>query len=292
MSSMRAPYKPPGYTVLAQDRCILPADILLDSMTTQPRFIGFHNCQRHVFFFPVFRELGRRFSGEPIRVLEVGSLFGASALSMAIAAEDTGRADFDFAFVDLFETDVEGIVHHVQIFRYNLSKSPYATRSSVHVGDSRAVLPVFAAESFHLVYLDGDHAFAGAAHDFREARRLVKDGGYICGDDLELTLDACDGGWCQEHSAVDNTTDPRTGVNYHPGVTLAVDAVFGEARPLQGFFAYEVKSGTSGPQFVPVDLKGMIGSVRRIPLLRHLPEEGQAMIRRLLADEAPHVSYG
>jgi predicted O-methyltransferase YrrM len=261
-------------------------------MTTRPRFIGFHNCQRHVFFFPLFEKLASRFSGEPLKILEIGSLFGASALSMARAAEATGRADFDFAFVDLFETDLEGVVHHIQIFRYNLSKSPFADRSTVHIGESRRVMPMFAAQSFHLVYIDADHTFEGAAHDLQEAQRLIKPGGYICGDDLELTLEACDAATCKNNPTQPNLIDPRTGVDYHPGVTLAVQAVFGDAQPFEGFFAYEDMGNTPAGRFSSVDLKEMILRMKRIPLLDHLPEEGQAMIHRLLAEHAAHIHYG
>jgi cephalosporin hydroxylase len=37
-----------------------------------------------------------------------------------------------------------------------------------------------------MVFIDGDHAYSSVARDIRDYAPLVVDGGYICGDDLEL----------------------------------------------------------------------------------------------------------
>jgi predicted O-methyltransferase YrrM len=43
-----------------------------------------------------------------------------------------------------------------------------------------------AADLFDMVFIDGDHAYSSVARDIRDYAPLVVDGGYICGDDLEL----------------------------------------------------------------------------------------------------------
>jgi len=65
--------------------------------------------------------------------------------------------------------------------------------------------------------------------DIRDAKRLVREGGIICGDDLELQKNDVDE---QEHAAASSCKrtmfTPEADGSYHPGVTEAVAVEFGE----------------------------------------------------------------
>ena len=49
---------------------------------------------------------------------------------------------------------------------------------------SKIFLPLLKDQSFDLIYIDGSHYYLDAKRDMREAKRLLKPGGLICGDDL------------------------------------------------------------------------------------------------------------
>ena len=53
---------------------------------------------------------------------------------------------------------------------------------------SPAVLSALTSETFHLVYIDGDHTYEGALHDFRTFGPKVVVGGWLVADDAGTTL--------------------------------------------------------------------------------------------------------
>jgi predicted O-methyltransferase YrrM len=92
-------------------------------------------------------------------------------------------------------------------------------------------LPQFASGMFDLINIDGDHTYPVVLSDMQQARRLIKPGGIICGDDLERQIESG-----QELSEVmDNCHIDFIG-GYHPGVTLAVYTVFGRVQEQDGFW--------------------------------------------------------
>jgi hypothetical protein len=60
----------------------------------------------------------------------------------------------------------------------------------------------------------------------RLADPLVKQSGVICGDDLELQSHEVDVSLAEELQERDFITDPKTGVNYHPGICMGVASFF------------------------------------------------------------------
>ena len=63
--------------------------------------------------------------------------------------------------------------------------------SLVHpfAGKCSEVLPQLKDSSFDFVFIDADHRMTPFLADLNEARRLVKPGGIICGDDCEEAYD-------------------------------------------------------------------------------------------------------
>lgn len=86
----------------------------------------------------------------------------------------------------------------------------------VHIlrGKSSDVCPMLADHRFDLVYIDGAHDYESVRHDIRQAKRLVKPGGIICGDDMEFPIDQA-----ENYRSVANLEWFKPG---HPGVTVAV----------------------------------------------------------------------
>jgi len=101
---------------------------------------------------------------------------------------------------------------------------------------STTALPKLRDESFHLVYLDGSHFYNEVSLDIKEAKRITKPGGIICGDDLELTIHQCDKEFAAANKHLDFPTDPKTGHPFHLGVTLAVGEAFEDVSLYDGFW--------------------------------------------------------
>jgi hypothetical protein len=126
-----------------------------------------------------------------------------------------------------------------RLFEHNIRTSGIAHCVEVRRGTSRDVLPQLPAASFDIVYIDGSHRFEDVLHDIREARRLVRDGGIICGDDLELEASSLDQSELSKAVADDREFVYSTvgHVYYHPGVTQAVAEEFSSLGVWNGFWA-------------------------------------------------------
>jgi predicted O-methyltransferase YrrM len=120
------------------------------------------------------QELGRLALGR--RVLEVGSAFGFSAVVMALAGAERVTAVDPH---DWIPGSLEGMTA-------NLAAYGVADRVEIVREQSQAVLPALAAEEaqFGLVFIDGDHSAAAAAHDMRWALRLLGPGGAVAVHDV------------------------------------------------------------------------------------------------------------
>ena len=65
---------------------------------------------------------------------------------------------------------------------------------------------------------------------------MVKDGGIICGDDLELQADQVDIDFARSNVDIDYIEDPNTGLHFHPGVTMAVKDTIGDVSNYFGYW--------------------------------------------------------
>lgn len=150
----------------------------------------------------------------PLNVLEVGSDSGHSAcLWLPYASR--------LVCVDLWEGH--------RVFRQFQRNIKYTEKAGIdrvwtHHGDSRHILGIL-ARKFDLVYIDGSHVYPDVTKDLQKAGPLVKDGGILCGDDLELQA--------HQLTAAELVTEA-----FHPGVTRAVVEYFGgPVWAFRGFFA-------------------------------------------------------
>ena len=237
---------------------------------------------RHRCFLPVVKSVAER---APLEILEVGSCAGASAISWASALKKLGLGGHVTCvdpWLPYFDSEKETGRHYdnmnraaksgliYQLFRHNVSSSGFGKTILAKRGKSCAILPKLQAQSFDIVYLDGSHVLEDVLFDLREAKRLIRSGGIVCGDDLELQLherNLADVG-AAAGTGKDYIPAGANGLCYHPGVTLAVGTELGPVGVWDGFWAIQ----RSGEQWIPVPL-----DMSRSTLPRHV---ASAVIRQ------------
>jgi len=224
---------------------------------------------RHIFMMSTIWYLTQHKKKPNIQVLEIGSWVGASALSWAqglklhndvngtITCIDAWKPFFDRAtqtadYVQKMEMALSTETAY-QLFSHNISTLPKSITCQHLRGQSDNLLPLLNDNTFDVIFIDGDHAYTPVLKDIKNSLRLVKDGGIICGDDLNLQLLKVDKENTLKHAEDDFIKDPKTGRNYHPGVTLAVAEVFGEVSMWGGFWAMQ----KWGDEWQKISMKGM-----------------------------------
>jgi len=204
-------------------------------------------------FLPVVKAVAQA----DVEILEIGSWAGASAKSWAWALKKLGLkghvtcVDAWLPYCDLEKEKSGYYLGHYQrmsraaesgmiykLFQHNVSASGFGETIVAKIGKSREILPQLASSSFHVVYVDASHLLEDVLFDLREAKRLVQPGGIICGDDLELQLEDLEPAEVEEAARSGyQFVSSRSGVPYHPGVTLAVGREFGKVSEWSGFWA-------------------------------------------------------
>jgi predicted O-methyltransferase YrrM len=249
-------------------------------------------ADRYVYMQATVHLLAQIRAGQPLRILEVGSWVGASALTWLDALDRYAGGQGEVWCCDLWEPYLEvpperaaqalgplpaedvGLAMDVAakagvaqaLFDYNIARAGGRGRVVQLKGDSARVLAGLGAEQFDLVYIDGDHRLDAVRRDIAEARRLVRRGGVVSGDDLEHQLHEVDKGFARAQTTADWLVDPQSGQGYHPGVTVAVAEAFG--GPVSAYAGYWLMRRV-GEAFQPVDLSG-----RPVHVPPHVPVEG------------------
>lgn len=229
--------------------------------------------------------------GCPVRVLEVGSWIGFSALTWAHAIDmlspEGGRVtcldpwepyfgDADISSGAAVYRRMDNLAKSglaFELFRHNVSCGPLRVAIDPIRGQSRDVLPSLASGSFDVVYLDGSHYYGDVKADLEQSIGLVSVGGVLCGDDLDLQIGDIDRDKAVAHIDRDYVKDEHAGW-YHPGVTLAIDECFGRVAK-HGRTWFMQKTGTK--EFAPPNLASA-----RMAIPPHWPAEWQKKAQMLL----------
>lgn len=241
---------------------------------------GAHAPERQVFMSSTVDLL--KSATHHLAILEVGSYLGASLITWAAAVGRLHGGTAKVTCVDpwgLVDTapqydsrmaNVLASNRAYQIFEHNAS----LVRGRIEVEPIRDLsenaLKRMPDSSFDIVYIDGCHYYREALIDITEGKRLVKDGGILCGDDLELQGVQCDLKNARQNARADFIRDPKSGVSFHPGVTLAVHESLGKVSAFSGFWAMRKAFG----KFEKVSFtkaRGIIPS--------HWPEDAAKRIR-------------
>lgn len=194
------------------------------------------------------------------RVLEIGSWAGQSAMLWAEEIRRSGRqgrvycVDPWMPFASPDQTGINNalslmsrVAQRDQIFPLFWHNIRAAKLTSIVIPircRSADVLPVIAPNSFDLVFVDGSHVYSDFRRDLEMSLPLVREGGIICGDDLELQASEVDPDYARANCERDFLTDPHTNREYHPGVTVGLYDVFGrDVSCRDGFWAQRKSQG-------------------------------------------------
>jgi predicted O-methyltransferase YrrM len=246
---------------------------------------------RHIFMIATIWYLTQKNKINNLQILEIGSWMGASALSWAqglqlhndakgtITCLDAWKPFFnrDTYKDDVYITMEQALSSETayQIFSHNISTLPESMTCQHLRGKSDNILPLLQQSIFDVIFIDGDHAYTPVLKDIKNSLALVKDGGIICGDDLNLQLSQVDRDNTFKNAEADFIKDTLTQRNYHPGVTLAVAEIFGEVSAWGGFWAMQKQ----GDQWKKISLKNM-----PIHYPEHFPESALQKAKNHLND--------
>ena len=215
-------------------------------------------AERHKYFYPVVCSvLSSRNGQHPaggLQILEIGSWAGASTITWALAlrrAGVTGQVTCVDPWQPYYNTQKERERNYsemnaatqgdmiVHLFEHNIRAAGIAEMVQVRRGASCVILPELPTGTFDVISIDGSHSLADVRHDIRQAKRLLRDGGIICGDDLELEASALSGDELRNAVAEgrDYVYSENARAHYHPGVTGAVAEEFSSVGVWNGFWA-------------------------------------------------------
>jgi predicted O-methyltransferase YrrM len=172
---------------------------------------------------------------EEIRVLEIGSWSGQSAILWAqeiVRSGYPGKVYCVDPWMPFSHPDAIGVNNATELmdnvarrdkifplFWHNVKSSGLTDIVFPLRCKSNDILPHLKPGSFDLVFVDGAHTFSQFLSDLTLAAPLVRQSGVICGDDLALSIP-------EKNREKDFITDPRTQLEYHPGVCLGVSSFF------------------------------------------------------------------
>ena len=206
-----------------------------------------------------------------LRILEVGSWLGASTLLWAesilrfggeamarrssilavdswspVLSQDDLSIEQYRIFVDASKNDA---AYNTFVHNATLGTKSFGVPIQWERGQSRDVIPRLGDQTFDIIYIDAGHYYDEVATDIALTKGLLRIGGTMCGDDLNLSQDQVDQDTLMASTARDFIVDPKTGSHYHPGVTLAVGEAFPTVAAVSGGFWSVCK--TSDDVFVP-----------------------------------------
>jgi predicted O-methyltransferase YrrM len=134
---------------------------------------------------PVWQKQLKRFVGQPVNALEIGSYEGMSALWLLhnILTHPKSR----MYCIDSFEDDKKGIV--INAFQNNMQ--PFKNKYKLFKGKSSDVLkmPQLLKTQFDVVYIDGNHHSRHVLEDAVLAFALLKPKGILIFDDYTNSKD-------------------------------------------------------------------------------------------------------
>ena len=209
-----------------------------------------------------------------LRILEVGSWLGASTLlwgesiryfggehiarNSRILAIDSWRPilsseDLKFEeYQDFANAAKNDFAYNIFLHNAKLGSKMYGVEIESIRGSSEDILPSLERSSHDIVYIDASHYYDDVIYDINEAKTIVRNGGIICGDDLNLELSQVDAEITATNGNRDCIIDERSGQWYHPGVTRAVGESFPEVGCLGGFWTVAKLSDTA---FAPNEVR-------------------------------------
>jgi SAM-dependent methyltransferase len=213
---------------------------------------GVHSNQLWPERRDALQRVARQFLNKPCDALEIGSWMarGSTQIWMSMLAPgssllivDAWRPYFAAGEIDKAASQINSLQHvalNVALKEIYKRESRQGLSISLVRAKSSAFLPLLKEKSFDLIYIDGSHYYADAKRDMQEAKRLIRAGGLICGDDLDFPANEELIRLARENIAIDLLILPD-GHAIHPGVLLAVTEEFQSVHCEHGFWWVEPK---------------------------------------------------
>ena len=233
----------------------------IKSLDKQKPFLDHKNAVlsapiRHLFMIGVVEFLSKNFDKKNLSILEIGSWFGASTLSWAQGLTKYTDENSSITCIDawqpFFDMDIHANEQYAKemeqllesdfaynVFLHNMGTLKNKIKTQHFRGQSENILPQLKDATYNVIFIDADHTYNPVKKDIKNSLRLVKEGGVICGDDLNLQLHEIDNDNAIRNKHKDFIQDPKTKKNFHPGVTVAVSEEFGEVSSWGGFWAMQ-----------------------------------------------------
>ncbi len=190
---------------------------------------------------------------DPYRILEIGSWAGRSSIVWAESLKRFNEGNGEVFCIDSWENYFEinnrsGLSQRrmkmalsknmiFPLFLHNMRASGHDNIVFPLKGTSQRLLPTLRRGRFNLVYVDGDHRYSAVKSDLMNSVDLIVDGGILCGDDLDLQGFEIDLEYAKKHLNEDCILDHKQRGMFHPGVTVAVDELFGKVTTYENFWA-------------------------------------------------------
>lgn len=219
-----------------------------------------------------------------MKAIELGSFTGRSSLAVLPTVKQHGGS---MVCVDWFQGN-EGLgddlplsqgyaqANVLDVLRQNLRAGGYEDLVTVMVGTTQSVAPSVQDGCADLLFVDADHRYTGVRQDIIDWYPKLKEGGIICGHDMERRLDECDLARVEAHCEV----DLADGLHY--GVIRAVGEFFPDAQ-LEGVVWWVRKKAGAYPE-----LEAAIAEARAPkPLPEVAPEVGAVPILTEFLDGLP-----
>ena len=179
------------------------------------------------------------------RMLEIGAWAGMSTVLWASAFVENGKGML--VVVDSWGAArnspeaMKAATKNNKIFKmflHNIEASGVGNCIIPIRGSSDKVTELLKQETFNFIYIDGDHSYLGFKKDLFNCIDIVKVNGIISGDDFELCARDIDLEYAKKNSEKDWIVDPQSKEGFHPGVTIALNEVFGDKVVMKdGFWA-------------------------------------------------------
>lgn len=242
-----------------------------------PGYVSKNGC-----YFDLVHQLAAACPSRDLNILEVGSWAGASAITFAMALRRFAGNHGRVVCVDAWRPCLQGQYQNApgggacvyremdealgsgrifDLFLHNTTCSGFQSSIVPVIGKAEAVLPLLGQEKFDLILIDGAHDYQRCRADILSAIPLLKEGGIICGDDLELQAHQVDASFTWANKERDCVYYAAADRDYHPGVTLAVAEVFGAVSTYDVVWAMQKSQGRwRAPSFTPMADRELIES--------------------------------
>ncbi|WP_298254065.1 class I SAM-dependent methyltransferase [Bradyrhizobium sp.] len=200
-----------------------------------------------------FRNILAELTVDSPTIVEVGSWLGSGSTQILI--EHVKRFRGRLHCVDTWEGS-SSVPEHAELlatydvyesFWENVRRAGGADRVEAHRMPSTIAAACFADRSVDMVFIDADHAYDCVRADILAWRRKVRLGGILCGHDCETRVTEANRDLLWKARNGDHIPGGPLFRDWHPGVILAVDEVFGGAARLWAEKGVTLPDGRHGP---------------------------------------------